>query len=196
MAHEAVTSETPVVTGLLRVLEDPVDPQSKVFRSPVEHGNEIFTANAALLSSVVHEVGGFDESLPPYGVEDSELSIRVIAAGYDINAVLNMVVYFRETNDPHVKMRKIYMSGQAEVVLRARWARDAGRTYGYKALFKELGKIPVESVSAFRDGGVAGGAKWLLRQVPLRVGRLTGYREWYASGKAEHPRLPLLRSQD
>ncbi len=83
-AHRAVTAETPMVAGLIRVMTRPLRPDGPVLNPGILHGRGAMSGNAAILRSVFVEVGGFDESLPPYGMEDSNLSALVLQAGHRI----------------------------------------------------------------------------------------------------------------
>ncbi|WP_431861964.1 glycosyltransferase family 2 protein [Micrococcus terreus] len=64
-AYEASLT-APVSTGLIRYLTEPFDPESEIFNPRILHGRGIFGANFVARREVFFEVGGFDESLPPY----------------------------------------------------------------------------------------------------------------------------------
>lgn len=191
-AYEAVTAEDTIVTGKLRALEGPFDPDSRVVNPQILHGRGILSGNAAMPLRVFREVGGFDESLPPYGVEDSDFSIRALNAGHCILPAPDLVLYFRETTGVRTKMRKIYYSGQAEAVLWARGHRAQGTELTSAMLLRDLAKLPKDALAVARSGGPRALPKWVMRHASVRFGRLTGFHQWVKSGRAGDPVYPFL----
>lgn len=190
-AHRAVTEHTPMVAGKNRRLESPFRADSPVLNPAILHGRGAQSCNVAMLRSLFLEVGGFDESLPPYGVEDSELSARVLASGRTITPAPRMVVYFRETQGIRPKLRKIYSSGQAEAVLWARGHAAQGSELTYRMLARDLLRYPADAVRVARTRGVRALPKWLMRHGAVRVGRIAGLRNHVRSGRAGNPVYPF-----
>ena len=195
-AHRAVQEIAPMVAGANRRLQDPFREGTELLNSGILHGRGAQTCNAAVRRDVFLEVGGFDESLPPYGVEDSDLSSRVLAAGHRIGPAPDMVVYFRETTGIRSKLRMISSSGQAESVLWARRAQQAGTPLTQGFLVGQLLRYPADAVREGRARGVRRMPQWLMRQAAVRYGRLKGYREWVATGRAGDPVLLFLDSSE
>ena len=195
-AFDAVTARSPMVAGRNRRLEDPFRADSEVLNPGILHGRGAQSCNAAMLRSVFLDVGGFDESLPPYGLEDSDLSARVLASGRRIAPAPGMEVYFRETAGIRTKMKKIYSSGQAEAVLLARAHHAHGSELTSTMLLRDLAKLPKDAVRVTRNAGPRALPKWLMRHATVRVGRLTGLHLWVKSGRAGEPVYPFLAERE
>ncbi len=191
-AYRGVTEIAPMVAGLVRVLETPFREESRVLNPAVLHGRGIVSGNAAVRRELFEAVGGFDESLPPYGVEDSDLSARFLAAGHTIAPAPEMVIHFRETRGLRPKLRKIHASGQAEAVLWARGYAAQGTPLTQAQLDMAVAVLPRDAVRVARSRGIRALPKWLMREAAVRLGRSRGYRTWVATGRAGEPRLPFL----
>ena len=59
-----------------------------------------WTANVSMPRSAFHEVGGFDENYKSWGVEDSDLALRLQRAGNLITLVRGAVVYHLDHEPP------------------------------------------------------------------------------------------------
>lgn len=191
-AHRAVTERTPMVAGLVRILEEPFRADSEVLNPRILHGRGALSGNMAVLREVFVEVGGFDESLPPYGMEDSNLSARVLNAGHTITPAADMVLYFRPTRSVPARLRKMFRSGQSEVVIWSRGLEAQGRRFSYPQLALDVLRVPVQAAGRARGGGIGAAAAWAARQGAVRTGRLVGLRTWVRSGRAGEPVYPLL----
>lgn len=84
---------------------------------PSTFGPAVQTCNCAVTREMFFKAGGFDESLPPYGMEDSEFSWRVNRAGGRVRPAPDMVINFRRTDDKKTLVRKVYQSGMAELLV-------------------------------------------------------------------------------
>lgn len=191
-ASRAVSDRTPMVAGLVRILEDPFRAEGQVLNPRILHGRGALSGNMAVLREVFVEVGGFDESLPPYGMEDSNLSARVLHAGHTITPAPEMVLYFRPTRGVLPRLRKMFRSGQSEVVIWSRGLEQQGQRFTYPQLALDVARVPVQAVTRARTGGIGQAGTWAARQGAVRLGRLVGLRTWVRSGRAGEPVHPLL----
>lgn len=130
-----------LVGGALRELREPFEPDSPVLSGAHLHMNafgvSLPSGNFAARRVPYFQIGGFDESLPAYGMEDVDFSVRANLKHFRIAIASDMVVYFRPTRDARTLVRKSYLSAQAEYVLWSRypdvfadtgWRADVGRT--------------------------------------------------------------------
>lgn len=195
-AYDAVTARTPMVAGMNRRLEVPFRADSDVLNPRILHGRGAQSGNVAMLRSLFMEVGGFDESLPPYGVEDSDLSSRVLQSGRTITPAPSMVLYFRETEGIRPKLTKIYSSGQAEAVLWARGHRAQGSELTYAMLARDVFRYPADALAVVRTHGIKSLPKWLLRHGAVRTGRIVGLKNWVRSGRAGEPVYPFAGQKE
>lgn len=183
-AHRAVREIAPMVARANRRLETPFRPNTELLNPGILHGRGAQTCNAAFRREVFVQVGGFDESLPPYGMEDSNLSARVLAAGHAIEGAPDMVVYFRPTASPLRRLLKICRSGQSEAVLWSRAAHDSGGELTSRELAVHLASLPREALAQVRSSG--------RRRLPAEVARQAAVR----TGRAGDPVLPFLDSSE
>ncbi|MCV7630110.1 glycosyltransferase family 2 protein [Micrococcus luteus] len=191
-AFRGVREIAPMVAGANRLLSHPQRPDAPLLNPRILHGRGAQTCNAAVRRDVFLASGGFDESLPPYGVEDSDLSARVLAAGHTIAPHPGLVLYFRETTGLKAKLRKIHSSGQAEAVLWSRGHEAQGTPLAASQFVVALAALPADAVRTARARGLRSLPKWILREAAVRTGRWRGYRRWVKTGKAGEPRLPFL----
>lgn len=195
-AHRAVREIAPMVAGANRRLETPFCPNTELLNPGILHGRGAQTCNAAFRREVFVQVGGFDESLPQYGMEDSNLSARVLAAGHAIEGAPDMVVYFRPTASPLRRLLKIYRSGQSEAVLWSRAAHDSGGELTSRELAAHLASLPREALAQVRSSGRRRLPAEVARQAAVRAGRLAGLHRWVRTGRAGDPVLPFLDSSE
>ncbi|WP_237222325.1 glycosyltransferase [Rothia nasimurium] len=80
------------------------------------NGTGIITCNAAVPRSTLLEVGGFDESLPRYGSEDTELSIRINKMGYRCHNKSDFWIYYSTPSSFKVKIYKNFLIAKSEVL--------------------------------------------------------------------------------
>lgn len=194
-AYRGVKEIAPMVAGANRVLSTPQDVDAPLLNPGILHGRGAQTCNAAILARVFRAVGGFDESLPPYGVEDSDLSARVLRGGFSIGPAPEMLIDFRATRGLRTKLRKIHASGQAEAVLWSRGFAAQGTPLRQSQLAMAVAVLPRDAVRQARRGGIASLPKWILREAAVRTGRWTGFRDWVRTGRAGEPRLPFLAAE-
>ena len=75
------------------------------------------SCNFGIRREVLEAVGGFDEQLPAYGLDDSELALRLRKAGVSISPVPDMVIRARQTVGVKFRIRKVFSSGRAEILV-------------------------------------------------------------------------------
>lgn len=80
------------------------------------NGTGIITCNAAVPRSTLLEVGGFDESLPRYGSEDTELSIRINKMGYQFHHKSDFRIYYSTPSSYAIKIYKNFLIAKSEVL--------------------------------------------------------------------------------
>lgn len=76
-------------------------------------------SNYSISRELLLDLGGFDESLPPYGCEDLELSWRVQEAGHPVVYLATAEVHFTLT-PPSRAVRKEYRVAKARMAVAAR----------------------------------------------------------------------------
>lgn len=174
----SATRQCDLVGGLNRRLTDPQDPAAEVLNPGCLKGiryRAVVGCNFAVTRDAFLAVGGFDESLPPYGCDDVEFSMRVADAGFSVGAAPEMVVYFRETTGLRRLLRKVYLSGKAEAVVWRRHSLDYPEippTVG--AAWRRLLTFPVAGARALVSGETP---KAVIRDGLQRAGNLAALRE-------------------
>lgn len=175
------------VGGLNRVLHDPHNADSDVINPGGLHGRGIVSCNFAVRRDTFFAVGGFDESLPPYGIEDSEFSLRVLDRGLSIVAAPDMLLYFRRTVGFRKTMGKVYASGVAETVVWHRYPQNYGRPITLLAALGDLVKWPWAALRQVLAGEATG--RGLARSAVTTWAHVVGYWTWVRRGRAGIPRL-------
>lgn len=161
-----------ILAGLNRELTDPQDPGSTILNpGAVIQGLKIkafIGCNFAVSRDAYFQLRGFDESLPPYGCDDIEFSVRADLAGLQVAGVEDMLMYFRRTTGTRALLRKVYLSAKAEVVLWDRHSDQFADRLGVGLAVRELLKTPITLAR-----GVAGrGPKAMARLAVSRWGHL------------------------
>ena len=80
-------------------------------------GRGVTSCNMVFRASAFKELGGFDESLPAYGGEDSELCIRASLAGFKFATQPGLVIYFTPTLNNKTLVKKVFNSGIAQAIV-------------------------------------------------------------------------------
>lgn len=132
--------EFDVVTGPLQILgqEEKTMPARSSFGTIVQGGN------FATYRGFYLDLGGIDETLPGYGGEDIELSIRIADAKLGVGILEEMVMMFRPTPPGLRLLRKIFLSGMAEVEVWRRHPERYGDNLGIAKAFKRLFVTPFD----------------------------------------------------
>lgn len=149
-------------------------------------GGAVIGCNFAVRRESYMSIGGFDESLPPYGCDDVEFSIRANKAGLRIGRADSMLVYFRKTDGLRSLIRKTYLSAQAEALV---WARHTD-LYGARLLPRTLSvgvvRSPMKLVLDLRSGVRPASA---IRAAVTTWGNLVGYLRLVRGSRAGEPLL-------
>lgn len=80
------------------------------------------SCNFGLKREVLLSVGGFDEGLPQYGMDDSELSLRLRKAGFRIVGCTQMEIWAQYSTEIFTRMKKVFSSGRAEIYV---WSKHS-----------------------------------------------------------------------
>lgn len=154
--HEAVG-------GPLRELRTPFDPAAprlsheSIQRAP--EGANLIGCNWAIRRELFERAGGLDESMPPYGGEDLELSLRLTRLGADIGREEKLEIYFRATPRGRDSLQKIYKTAIAQALMYRKHPQRFPEHQGRTALLRELLRLPVSLVRAVRRGGISRAAR-------------------------------------
>lgn len=149
-------------------------------------GPAIIGCNFGVRRRSYFQIGGFDESLPRYGCEDADFSLRANEAGLAIGPAPGMDIDFRKTTGLRANLRKAYLSGIAEAVVfarhPARYAPQSGRT-------QALRRLAAMSRQFARGGRAGETTKSAARQWVSAVGFVVG-TAWHARpGRLGDPML-------
>lgn len=148
-------------------------------------GGAVIGCNFAVRRDAYFAIGGFDESLPPYGCDDVEFSLRANKAGLTVGKSEDMVVHFRRTTGTRALLRKTYLSAQAEALV---WFRHADR-YGKLVRRRTLLRRLVTAIPSAVAGLVGGRRpRTVAREVITRWGNAVGYWRLVRTDPGE-PRL-------
>ena len=191
--HEghAALQEHDMVGGLTRELRDPFDPDAPPIADSILVGRaelaSVISSNLGIRRETFFAAGGFDESLPPYGVHDVELSLRARARGASIAPAPRMQVYFRRTTDPRALARKVFRSAQTETLV---WDRHPELFPRHRGMRRALTRLvtPPRDLPTGRGSGRA-----LARVLGREILTRTAYVRAYAPGGVRaHDRPPRL----
>lgn len=171
-AAVSASADGEVVAGLNRELQEPdQDPDAPMINpGGIIRGYQAILfigCNFAVRRDAYFAIGGFDESLPPYGCDDSEFALRANEAGYTFVGDEAMLVWFRVTTGFRRLLRKVYLSGKAETIMWHRHPQRFGPRIGLKAATTALLATP----RVIRGGGLPG-ARERARFVVTRVAHL------------------------
>jgi glycosyltransferase involved in cell wall biosynthesis len=175
-AAAAALEEYDVVAGGLRELGEGAGAAPAVIEGgafiEATFGGAVIGCNFAVRRDAYFAIGGFDESLPPYGCDDVEFSLRANEAQLTVGKRDDMVVHFRRTTGTRELLRKTYLSAQAEALV---WRRHPDR-YGHLA---RPGRIVGRALTAVPSAVVSlvggGPARVVVRGVVTRWGNLVGW---------------------
>ena len=110
-----------LVGGANRVLTPKGDANSPIINPECvaqgPTGPTVLGCNFAVRRDMYFRCGGFDESLPPYGMDDVDFSIRVNLQGGRVRPAPDMQILFRQTVDRKALLSKVFRSGMAEYVV-------------------------------------------------------------------------------
>lgn len=148
--------------GLIRALTDPPIETARIMNPSVFTDRPVVeTCNFGIRRSVLQEVGGFDENLPPYGLDDAELAIRLRKAGHHIAGAPEMVIHAMQTKGLRRRFQKVYASAKGEIYVWRKHDDIFGSQLNWKFISHELAQsvrsgvryalgerdVPVEKIS-------------------------------------------------
>lgn len=178
----AALREGPCVVGFNRELTSPQNPDAKLLNPGGLVGRGVQGCNFGVRREVYFSVGGFDESLPPYGCDDSEFSLRLLSHGHVISPAPGMDLYFRQTVGLRRTLRKVYLSGIAETVV---WSRHPDAFASPLRLSTVVLEFVLWPVWAFRHARVRGlSRRALARSAVTAAAHVTGYWTWIRGRRA------------
>lgn len=165
-----------VLAGGLRELTESSSVDARVIEGGsyigASFGGAVIGCNFAVRRDAYFEVGGFDESLPPYGCDDVEFSIRANKAGLTVDHSDDMVVHFRRTTGARDVLRKTYLSAQAEALVWLRHQDRYGRLLNARALLMGVLMLAPTTLRGLMRGTPR---RTLARRAVTRLGNLVGY---------------------
>lgn len=181
-----------LVGGPNHELREPRDPQAPVVNPTTLWGRgEVRSAqgcNFGVRRESFFSVGGFDESLPPYGCEDVEYGIRLHEAGGTVGPAPLMRIHFRRTTGTRDALRKVYRSGIAEALVwehhADRFAGQVGRRAAWRDLLTWPGRKLLDVVRSrrFQPRDAA-------RDLTTRVAHVRAYQTLLKGDQVPGPRL-------
>lgn len=111
------------VMGLIHELADETGAAPRVMNPSVYTALPIVeSCNFAVRRAALETVGGFDEDLAGYGMDDSELALRLRKAGHSIVGWPSMRIQARQTVGTMNRVRKVFSSARTEMVV---WEKHA-----------------------------------------------------------------------
>lgn len=175
------------MVGSNRELTEPQDPEAELLNPGGLVGRGIHGCNFGVRREVFFDVGGFDESLPPYGCDDSEFSLRLLAAGHQITPAPGMLLYFRRTLGLRRTLRKVYLSGIAETVVWRRHPLAFATPLTLRTVVVDLARWPAWAVRQLSARQVS--RKRLARTAVTAWAHVVGYVMWIRTNRAGEARL-------
>lgn len=142
--------------------------------------------NFAVHRDTYAAVGGFDESLPPYGCDDIDICLRLGTGGHPIHYEDAMVVHYDLPRGLRRRLRRKFLSGTAMACV---WHRNPTPFPTIPSLIALLARVIVAPF----DPLTAPGLHWKERVVrsaeslATQVGLLHGNVAWVRSGRLGRP---------
>lgn len=143
-------------------------------------------ANFAVSRRAFFVVGGFDESLPPYGFDDVDFSWRVQEAGFPIIYVDDAEVRFT-VSDAGASVRKRFLLGKGRVLMAQRYPRYDSTEYTAGLVLGDVVRSVVDLVR--RSVTVRSIDRRAAGRVIASAGRVSGYFNYTVRGRAPARRL-------
>ncbi|MBB1517124.1 glycosyltransferase family 2 protein [Tessaracoccus sp. MC1679] len=143
--------------------------------------------NFSITRDAFFDVGGFDESLPPYGCDDLEFSWRVQERGYPISYVADAVVRFSITPRTRV-VKKEFLMAKARIAVAARHPESERATPTLRLFLGDfLKKTAMLPWRMIRPGSTPR-TRWV-RWTVDSAGRLAGFWTYFVRREANPPQL-------
>ncbi|WP_074436908.1 glycosyltransferase family 2 protein [Tessaracoccus massiliensis] len=147
--------------------------------------------NFSIARDTFFAVGGFDESLPPYGCDDLEFSWRVQEAGFQLDYVPAASVQFTITPRTRV-VKKEFQMAKARIATAARHPDSESTTPHLTTFIVDLAKQSLMLPWRMIKPGHTPRTRWV-RWVVDAAGRLSGYWTYFVRSE-DHPPA-LVRSR-
>lgn len=147
--------------------------------------------NMAVHRDTAIQLGGFDESLPPYGFDDVEFSWRAQTAGVNISYIPDAVVRMTLSNGT-TSVRKRFMLGKGRILMAARYPSYDARPYSVAYCTREIFLSGLGLGRSLRNPAAVSrrrAASVLVDQ----TGRLWGQLTYRTFGRPPDPQTPLSR---
>lgn len=197
-ASQAMARGAAAVTGCVEELTEPDHLPRKVLRDspdtvpgslagvgPIAYA---WGANLALRTDVARRVGGFDESLPPYGCDDIEFGIRLWQEGFSLAYEPRMAVRYRPRKGWLPKVRREHRAAVAQSCVWARhpsvYGRPPSRGRLWRSLLRSTLRSLVDEPGSAKDRALAS-----LLALSRAAGSMKGMRRWVRGGLLGEPLL-------
>jgi GT2 family glycosyltransferase len=145
------------------------------------------TCNLAVTRDCFFAVGGFDESLPPYGFEDVDFCWRAQLAGHPLRYAPDAVIRFTVSGKVRA-VRKEFLLAKARMAIVHRHPQFDPTPYSLRYCLADLARSLVRLPGHLRRPRVSRTRE--VRWVVDAVGRLAGY--WHYSVRGRDARSVLL----
>lgn len=160
-------------------------------RTPASAGQEcpyFWGCNFAMSRDTYERVGGFDESLPPYGCEDIEIGLRLAAGGHRVTYEPAMTVFYAWPRGRRRKLRRNIRAGTAMACVWARHPEVFPRTAGVGTLARRTAAATIGELASGRGSWRVRGGR-AADELATHLGYLLGAVLWVRSGRLGSPRL-------
>lgn len=143
--------------------------------------------NLAITRSVLLEAGGFDESLPRYGFEDTDFCWRLQALGYPLlYAPEARITYY--ISDRTTAGRKVFLLARGRMLMARRHPFVDPAELSLASCLKDLaGRALLLPIRLLRPGSTP--RQRFVREFIESGGRLSGYWSYWVRGREPAPRL-------
>lgn len=111
------------------------------------------TANASFRRAALEQVGGFDPSFPHAAQEDIDLSLRVLAAGWQLCFASSAVVDHYHNHTIMGDLRRSYQIGQAEITLFRKHGMRYSVWYDLPSSLLAFTRVPFGCIRNLLRGG-------------------------------------------
>ena len=148
--------------------------------------------NCAVDRELFFQVGGYDESLPPYGFEDVDFSWRVQEAGHDLIYVPGARVRFTVSGN-RTSLRKRFLLGKGRVLMAARFPRYDSTRYTVRSTTFDIASDTLSLLSLLPRNRTE--SRRAASRLVADLGRLAAVYEHRRAGVPKR-RLLVARSAD
>lgn len=149
----------------------------------INHGYLPFASgcNMAGRRSIVEALGGYDESLPPYGYDDVDFSWRAQQAGHPLAYIPDAVVHMTLSSNRQ-SVRKRFLLGKGRILMASRYPGYDSRPYSFGFCTGEV--LRAASAVAVRGARATGPDRVRLgRDLVDSTGRWWGYLSYRGSNR-------------